>query len=65
MVTCGGCYRRGPNLVFPSPYISPFCLHEPHLCLDCVKSSTCDPVGLSRSLSYQYTFSGDEGVLYT
>ncbi|KAI1349305.1 hypothetical protein F5Y01DRAFT_306143 [Xylaria sp. FL0043] len=37
MVTCGGCYRRGPNLVFPSPYISPFCLHEPHLCLDCVQ----------------------------
>ncbi|KAI1362641.1 hypothetical protein F5Y08DRAFT_329978 [Xylaria arbuscula] len=37
MVTCGGCSRRGPNLVFPSPYISPFCLHKPRLCLDCVQ----------------------------
>ncbi|KAI0430894.1 hypothetical protein F5Y09DRAFT_306433 [Xylaria sp. FL1042] len=37
MVTCGGCSRTGPNLVFPSPYISPFCLHKPRLCLDCVQ----------------------------
>ncbi|KAI0436176.1 hypothetical protein F4803DRAFT_543174 [Xylaria telfairii] len=36
-VTCKGCHRRGANLVFPQPYISPFCLHKPRLCLDCVQ----------------------------
>ncbi|KAI0490654.1 hypothetical protein F4859DRAFT_15858 [Xylaria cf. heliscus] len=37
MMACKGCYRRGPDLVFPLPYISPFCLHKPRLCLDCVQ----------------------------
>ncbi|KAI1157930.1 hypothetical protein F5B18DRAFT_668633 [Nemania serpens] len=39
MVTCKGCRRRGPNLAFPIPYISPFCLHKPRLCLDCIQKS--------------------------
>ncbi|KAI1186495.1 hypothetical protein F5B17DRAFT_359556 [Nemania serpens] len=37
MATCKGCHRRGPSLVFPIPYISPFCLHRPGLCLDCIE----------------------------
>ncbi|KAI1118013.1 hypothetical protein F5Y14DRAFT_400847 [Nemania sp. NC0429] len=39
MVTCKGCHRRGPNLVFPIPYVTPFCLHKPRLCLDCVQKN--------------------------
>ncbi|KAI1122433.1 hypothetical protein F5Y10DRAFT_254024 [Nemania abortiva] len=39
MVACRGCYRRGTNLVFPSPYISPFCLHKPRQCLDCIEKN--------------------------
>ncbi|KAI0102112.1 hypothetical protein GGR51DRAFT_550601 [Nemania sp. FL0031] len=37
MVTCKGCHRREPHVEFPIPYISPFCLHKPRLCLDCVQ----------------------------
>lgn len=53
MVTCGDCHRRGPKLVIPSPYISPFCLHKPRLCLDCVQrniESTIDQ-GLIKFIS--------------
>ncbi|KAI1324733.1 hypothetical protein F5Y16DRAFT_380233 [Xylariaceae sp. FL0255] len=33
---CKGCQNHGPNLILPAPYITPFCLHRPHLCVDCV-----------------------------